>query len=996
IWPVNCLNISSGDMACKLLQHERQSARPDELPTQYAAEYLLKELKRLQDLALITFQWPPRVTLGRLLPHARGLGFKPRRGGFPSGAKKEWGLSPKAKIANLRKSLFDQEYLDEQFVQLEELQDNSNPNFVEEVVTLFYRDSARFLYNIDQALEKGPMDFSKLDSLMHQFKSSSTSIGAKKVKTECTNFRSHCNARNAEGCKRTFQQVKKEYTTLKKKLETYFQMSRQAGMPPKIFRRPCAFSENSFEVLKFLENSVEVLKILKNKLESLKLQENQPSTRVETKRRRDRADFEQPTAKGHPTAAETPGRSRDTQPQPRHPTITNHSKSGLGLPSIVALVMVIDKSWTSLGKHEKAFYTGLKKFVDDCKSLVDSVGNIRCPCKSCRLVLWVSIKHLLDHISKYGFDPSYKTWIHHGEPDLPLSLPIIDNTRQPQMSDMTMCLNDISYIPLNNEKNEPTQGDIGRTSNDPTQAKRNEFEELYVSANEELYPDCDYVTRLDFMAKFTYFKVKGKLIDSIFNEMVEFFQNVFPIAKGYKLPSLYYAIKKTFKTIGLGLQRLYKFSHTTKEMTWHATGKCTEPGKMQHPVDGRAWKDFDTKYPDFTAEQRNVRLGLAADGFNPFGNLSQSYSMWPDNDVYLRPLIDDLKDLWAKPGVETTDIATGQKFNMRAIVLWTINDFPARSSLFGWSGQGYRACPACNEDTPFVKSLEFNGETKNGDIHREFSRDAIITQLARLPTRVKGKHMRFGGVKIKRNVLFELNWTKRSIFYELEYWSFLTLKHNLDVMHIEKNVLESILNTLIMNDKSKDTTKARQDLGRLGIRSGLWLGKNKNEKWSKPQAVYSFTPEDRKKFCQFIKGVKLQDGFGSNFKHKVTDDDTNITGQKSHDCHIMMQRLLPYGLQQYLPPDIVKPLIELYLFFKQICSQTLMMDDMLKAQSKVIDILCNLELIYPPAFFDIMIIDKLISGSYTATARTVSTIKRTSITRATKMVIRRHVEELNG
>ncbi|GKE01592.1 hypothetical protein Tco_1389575, partial [Tanacetum coccineum] len=69
----------------------------------------------------------------------------------------------------------------------------------------------------------------------------------------------------------------------------------------------------------------------------------------------------------------------------------------------------------------------------------------------------------------------------------------------------------------------------------------------------------------------------------------------------------------------------------------------------------------------------------------------------------------------------------------------------------------------------------------------------------------------------------------------------------------------------------------------------------------------------------------------------------------------MMQRLLPYGLQQYLPPDVAKPLIELCLFFKQICSQTLMVDDMLKAQSKVIDILCNLELIYPPAFFDIMI-----------------------------------------
>ncbi|GKA20093.1 reverse transcriptase domain-containing protein [Tanacetum coccineum] len=44
---------------------------------------------------------------------------------------------------------------------------------------------------------------------------------------------------------------------------------------------------------------------------------------------------------------------------------------------------------------------------------------------------------------------------------------------------------------------------------------------------------------------------------------------------------------------------------------------------MQHLVDGRAWKDFDTKYLDFAAEPRNVRLGLTADGFNPFSNLSK-------------------------------------------------------------------------------------------------------------------------------------------------------------------------------------------------------------------------------------------------------------------------------------------------------------------------------------------------------------------------------------
>nr|GEW32982.1 hypothetical protein [Tanacetum cinerariifolium] len=55
----------------------------------------------------IKLRWPPRVTLGRLLPHARGLGFKPRRGGFPLGAEKEWGLSPKAKVRVLHTAQLD-------------------------------------------------------------------------------------------------------------------------------------------------------------------------------------------------------------------------------------------------------------------------------------------------------------------------------------------------------------------------------------------------------------------------------------------------------------------------------------------------------------------------------------------------------------------------------------------------------------------------------------------------------------------------------------------------------------------------------------------------------------------------------------------------------------------------------------------------------------------------------------------------------------------------
>ena len=52
------------------------------------------------------------------------------------------------------------------------------------------------------------------------------------------------------------------------------------------------------------------------------------------------------------------------------------------------------------------------------------------------------------------------------------------------------------------------------------------------------------------------------------------------------------------------------------------------------------------------------------------------------------------------------------------------------------------------------------------------------------------------------------NWTRCSIFWELPYWSKLLIRHNLDVMHIEKNVFEQIINTVLnVKGKTKDDLK---------------------------------------------------------------------------------------------------------------------------------------------------------------------------------------------
>ena len=123
-------------------------------------------------------------------------------------------------------------------------------------------------------------------------------------------------------------------------------------------------------------------------------------------------------------------------------------------------------------------------------------------------------------------------------------------------------------------------------------------------------------------------------------------------------------------------------------------------------------------------------MGLATDEFNPFGNMSSTYSVWPvfivpynlppwkcmkdpffmmsllisgpkspgkNIDVYLKPLVDELNELWI--GVEAYDAYKRERFILRAAVLWTINDFPAYGMLSGWSTKGYHACPVCMDET---------------------------------------------------------------------------------------------------------------------------------------------------------------------------------------------------------------------------------------------------------------------------------------------------------
>ena len=77
-----------------------------------------------------------------------------------------------------------------------------------------------------------------------------------------------------------------------------------------------------------------------------------------------------------------------------------------------------------------------------------------------------------------------------------------------------------------------------------------------------------------------------------------------------------------------------------------------------------------------------------------------------DIDVYLQPLLDDLQELWNN-GVAVFDAFNKEVFNLKAILIWTINDFPAYGNLAGCTTKGKLACLICGENTA-SKWLKFS------------------------------------------------------------------------------------------------------------------------------------------------------------------------------------------------------------------------------------------------------------------------------------------------
>jgi len=195
---------------------------------------------------------------------------------------------------------------------------------------------------------------------------------------------------------------------------------------------------------------------------------------------------------------------------------------------------------------------------------------------------------------------------------------------------------------------------------------------------------------------------------------------------------------------------------------------------------------------------------------------------------------------------------------------------------------------------------------------------------------------------------------KKSIFWDLPYWKDNLLRHNLDVMHIEKNFFDNIFNIMMnVSGKTKDNEKARMDLTLYCRRKDLELKLGANGKLLKSKTNYTLTADQTKLVCQWIKELRMLDGYSSNLVRCANVDKGTMHGMKSHDCHVFMECLLPIAFSS-LSPHALNPPIETSHFFKDLCSTTLMEDDLSRMEQNISFILCKLERIFPLGFFNSM------------------------------------------
>ncbi|KAI9185773.1 hypothetical protein LWI28_010509 [Acer negundo] len=274
----------------------------------------------------------------------------------------------------------------------------------------------------------------------------------------------------------------------------------------------------------------------------------------------------------------------------------------------------MNKDWVHLNRTTEEYVKEAWNFVKMAEKNAGTPNKILCPCKDCRNFSQQSIEMVFEHLVIKGMDLTYTTWFHHGE-----KIASDENPEEVKMSDAFNLLKAINgwsdksfnglleilhdMLPIDNVLLKSVYSmrkflktfDLG-------------YEKIHACIN-----DC-YLFR-----KENENEDKCPICSSSRWQEDEWTKK---IRKGVPAKVLrYFPIIPRFR-------RMFRSPKLAEDLRWHFSNK-SEDGHMRHLVDSLAWDHINDKWPDFASDPCNLRLGLSTYGFNPFANLSSTYSCWP-------------------------------------------------------------------------------------------------------------------------------------------------------------------------------------------------------------------------------------------------------------------------------------------------------------------------------------------------------------------------------
>ncbi|KAL6584579.1 hypothetical protein OROMI_003868 [Orobanche minor] len=660
----------------------------------------------------------------------------------------------------------------------------------------------------------------------------------------------------------------------------------------------------------------------------------------------------------------------------------------------------MDKSWMHADRRSQEFDLGVDEFLMFALESGCDVNKVSCPYLKCAHGQSWKAMTVKDHLIEFGIDETYKEWIWHGEGD---------------SSRINIPNRESEIVEQDSNREGEMPYDIGESNDEELADNPEEFLRVVEDGDQPLYPDMlllmhlllpegNQVPSSAYRAKKTLVTLgmEYEKIHACPNDCILYrYDNVDAIRcstcgvfrwklgddgeERFDVPAkvLWYVppIPR--------FRKMFQLVSTAKSLIRHDNERVKDD-KMRHPADSPTWKMVDDQWPSFGADPRNLRLALSSDGFNPRSTLSSKYSCWPvilviynlppwlcfkrkymmltllisgpkqpgnDIDLFLQPLIDDLKKLWS--GVERVlDSYKIEYFSLRAVLFWTINDFPAYGNLSGSIMKCYNGCPVCLEHTKPHRLV--NGNKLSYQRHRRFlpryhpyqkQADAFDTtvEVDTAPIPLSGEEVlqRVEGLKVKFGKPLPKIAAKGG----------LKGKNGKSGLKGKKKVVAAALavkKSTLSKGKTKDGVPARLDMAAMKIRTSLLPLETDGKNAKLPLASWNLNLAEKEIVCSSLHGMKLADRFCANVQSLVSMDTLQVSGMKSHDCHTMLHHLLPIAIRSVLDKPVRCAIIRFCHFFKAISSKVIDVYKLKKMQADLIVTVCDLEKFFPPSF-DILI-----------------------------------------